>query len=80
MTSSMTPPRDRPTDPAAPMSDHDLLVSLMEHVSGIAASQRRTEANTDLIITALKDHGVRISRVEEQQFNGSGPPAGLETE
>lgn len=98
MTSSMTPPRDRPTDPAGPMSDHEILLDVAEQLGALAVTVRRLEldlaiqlkelgaalfrieANTDALQEALGDHAGRLSRLEQNQHNGSAPPAGLETE
>lgn len=74
--------RNRPTPPAPPMTDRQMLESMFELLSGLAADVRAIAANQTIAtdegrsfnrrVSDLED---RVSRLESHQLNGGSDAA-----
>lgn len=74
-------PRNRPTDPAPPMTEREMLESIQELLAGLAADIRALTATVTGAVEQgqsfnlrVSDLEQRVSKLESQRLNG-GPNA-----
>ncbi len=71
---------ENPTDPAAPLTDRQMLESIQECLSSLAADFRLMTATIGVVIGDAQSFNRRMSELETrvmhlEQRNGSGYPA-----